>query len=306
MQHILVIHTGNLGDVVSGSVVVRLLLQKYARIHVFIRASFYGLFSGEPSIKEVCKESELQNQYFDIVVDLDSSAKSRKLMRLIRYGYAWGLYAGWFRKIKYKKLYDTQLPKHSAGHIVRDYYPLFHALGGIGSPLPRIPVIPDADLALKLEHFRVDAKGLIGLHIHASNAVRSLPLNLVINTMRDLHQKGFALALIAVDKNDVNEILHSLNFPVFYQSLSIARLKTLLLCLEHLIACDSGPLHLAAALGCKATGVYGPSMAKNYASTNIHVVEKVFPCRPCNQNKPCPYQRRCLQSITSQELTTQI
>ena len=309
---LLLIHTGNLGDLISASPVIYQLLSKYPILSVFIRKAFRGIFSGNPpamgTINEITEAQSIQKIHYDWVIDLDASSTSRKLLRSLKYNQAWGLYANWLKKLKHSRLYNKQFPKHQYGHIVRDYDPVYHALGGQGRPVPRLPTQTNSALVQELAALKTNRRGLIGLHVHASNSIRSLPLDIVIPLMQALHQHGFALALIASAENDSQTLLNALDFNVFFRPFNIADLKTVLQNLDYFIACDSGPLHLAAALGCKGTGIYGPSLAEHYASgsPDISSIEKTFDCRPCNQDKPCPYERRCLNSIEAEEVLARV
>ena len=309
---LLVIHTGNLGDLISASPVIYQLLSKHPILSVFIRKAFQGIFSGNSAatgtINEITEVQSIQKIHYDWIIDLDASSTSRKLLRSLKYNQAWGLYANWLKRLKHSRLYNKQFPKHQYGHIVRDYDPVYQALGGQGQPLPCLPVETNHTLTQELTALKTNKRGFIGLHMHASNPIRSLPLDMVIPLMQELHQRGFALALIASAENDSQTLLNALNFSVFFRPLNIADLKTMLQNLDYFIACDSGPLHLAAALGCKGIGIYGPSLAEHYASgsPDIRSIEKTFDCRPCNQDKPCPYQRRCLNSIKAEEVLAEV
>jgi heptosyltransferase-2 len=74
------------------------------------------------------------------------------------------------------------------------------------------------------------------------------------------------------------------------------------------VANDSGPLHVAAAVGARCLGLYGPvdprwSAPLTLVSKNIYRAE---PCSPCHQ-KVCPLGHHdCLEKITVEQVDTEL
>ncbi len=82
---------------------------------------------------------------------------------------------------------------------------------------------------------------------------------------------------------------------------SLGELEGLLYLADAVVAVDSGVLHLAAALGTKVVGLYGPS---NYNITGPcgdgHIIiTSNEDCSPCVKTK-CPYDRKCMKNIDAQ------
>jgi lipopolysaccharide heptosyltransferase I len=69
------------------------------------------------------------------------------------------------------------------------------------------------------------------------------------------------------------------------------------------VGADSGPLHLAAALGTKVLGLYGPKDPRTYGPywENARVVRKGVPCSPCTLRR-CA-RPECMTLITADEVT---
>jgi len=68
----------------------------------------------------------------------------------------------------------------------------------------------------------------------------------------------------------------------------IFQLAALIECCEHYITCDSGPMHISAAVGTHTIALFGPTDAvrhRPYGEANI-VIEKPIDCRPC-------YKKEC-------------
>src|SRR2546426_4571948 len=86
--------------------------------------------------------------------------------------------------------------------------------------------------------------------------------------------------------------------------LSIGELISLLSRSDLLISNDSGPLHLAAALGIRCVGLYGPETPQFYGpiSGSVTAIYKEVSCSPCMniydaKSFRCPYNARCMRAI---------
>lgn len=76
-----------------------------------------------------------------------------------------------------------------------------------------------------------------------------------------------------------------------------------------LVTNDSGPMHLAAALGTPCVALFGPETPDHYGPLGVghRVLYKRLPCSPClspfdGKLFPCPFDVRCLRSISVDEV----
>lgn len=85
---------------------------------------------------------------------------------------------------------------------------------------------------------------------------------------------------------------------------SLALLKEV----DFIIGNDSGNLHMAASVGTKVLGLYGPMpFDKWYALGENHILLKAdLPCMPCSLKKKCSYDKACLKSITVEQVINAI
>jgi len=70
---------------------------------------------------------------------------------------------------------------------------------------------------------------------------------------------------------------------------------------------DSGPMHMAAAMGLPVVGLFGatsPARSAPYGSADL-VVEGDAPCRPCYSRR-CPIDRACMHAITVERVLEMI
>lgn len=304
----LFIHTANLGDVVSAaSVVTGAALQ--GPVDIFLRKAFRGLFFGEHNITEV-DETSLDSQY-ERVIDLDSSSVSRALVKQIKSREKIGRYQNWIRRLKYSNIYTRQFAKNSYGHIVKDYRPIVQHLGCDPNKNPSLSAIPlNKELSEWFVHHGKDRNGMVVVHVEASNPIRSLPESLVLKIIEGLTKKNRWVLLLGTSSAALEALKKKADGKAAYLPFSIFELKAILPKAELFIGPDSGPMHLAAALGVPCLGVYGPTLAKEYAPLSlslglglgVRAVEREFSCRPCNQNRTCPFDRKCLNVIRAEEV----
>ena len=73
------------------------------------------------------------------------------------------------------------------------------------------------------------------------------------------------------------------------------------------VSCDTGPLHLCAALGIPTVSIFGPTdPVRNGAYGDIHeVVCKKLPCSFCYKRR-CPTQNECMDQVTVDDLFEQV
>jgi heptosyltransferase-2 len=75
--------------------------------------------------------------------------------------------------------------------------------------------------------------------------------------------------------------------------------------LRLLITNDSGPMHLASALGTSTLGVFGPTDWRETAPRGARaaIVRQDIPCAPCKLRE-CPIDHRCMREVTVDRVTT--
>ena len=148
----------------------------------------------------------------------------------------------------------------------------------------------------------------VGFHFGASLALRRMPIeeavSLLVHVSRQSQQQ-----LILIDAADTREFNSQLlaRLPNGTVELverwtgTLAELRDFLSTLDAFYAMDSGPAHVAAALGVKTTVFFGPnrSEASRPLGGHVTVVERnEVLCRPCDQHVCTnPHRQECLVGI---------
>ena len=149
---------------------------------------------------------------------------------------------------------------------------------------------------------------LIGFHFGASMLLRRMPVEeacaLVASFQDDAHTR-----LILVDAPDVRALNSAVleRLPARWAAGierwqgNLPELIEFLKRLDEFYAMDSGPAHLAAALGVKTTVFFGPnlSLAVRPLGHHVSVVERGdVACRPCDQHRCInPHRQECLTQL---------
>jgi heptosyltransferase-1 len=91
-------------------------------------------------------------------------------------------------------------------------------------------------------------------------------------------------------------------FPVIPPSLDLPELMALLAGARLVLGGDTGPLHLAAALGAPTLSLYGPTLARRNAPPGGRALQSPRPCAGCVKRR-CPQgQADCLAAIGPEEV----
>jgi ADP-heptose:LPS heptosyltransferase len=148
----------------------------------------------------------------------------------------------------------------------------------------------------------------IGFHFGASMVLRRMPVEEACALVASFQNQD-RTCLILVDAPDtralnsavVDSLPPKIAVKIERWQGSLKELMTFLTTLDQLYAMDSGPAHLAAALGVDTIVFFGPhlSTAVRPMGRNVTVVERGdVPCRPCDE-------RHCI-NLKYQECLTQV
>jgi heptosyltransferase-2 len=147
--------------------------------------------------------------------------------------------------------------------------------------------------------------GWIGLNPGAffGSAKRWIPARYAAAGDRLARESGGRVAIIggAAERPLAEAIASAMQTParVLTGSTTLADLVGVLAQLRLLVTNDSGPMHLAAALGVPVAAVFGPTDWRETAprGESARVVREPVECAPCKLRE-CPIDHRCMRGVT--------
>ncbi|CAG9000850.1 MAG: hypothetical protein CENE_02857 [Candidatus Celerinatantimonas neptuna] len=285
----LLINVSGLGDIIS-SIIVAQSLKQY-NVSYLIPSKFRGLFFCT-QYSEYTSDC-VPEQFFDLIIDLTGSRTSRQLIRFLKGKQKLGRYKNLLSRFKYSHLYHHQVPKYtSKDHIVWDYIPVLKFLNlSVGDTL----YLGD------ISNVNYDEKcpREVVIHIDADRSIRRIPESLVISFCRYFQKNNIPVRLVGTESDIAMKICKKVDGYPIYEQGTLVELKKWLQHTLVLIAPDSGVFHLGSALGVFTLGLYGPNTYQRAGSVNPNATEYSlnYNCRPCRQDKLCPYENRCMQHL---------
>jgi len=132
-----------------------------------------------------------------------------------------------------------------------------------------------------------------------------------IAMMCDSLQKDFGARIVftgaAAERDYIAEILSRMPAPAFNLAgrTNLRELACLFAGAALVISMDSGPLHLACAVGTPVVALFGPTAPWRTGpfGSRHSVVRKELACSPCYRKKKCPQgHHRCMEDITVEDV----
>ena len=317
-----------MGDNVFTLPAVQSLKKRFprARLTVLVRAGIASLWEMVEEVDEVIGYDlkgglkdlkgkmklikELRRRSFDLAVIFPRSFESALWPCLARIPHRWGYVEearGWLltRPVRSARGYRST-------HRVDYYYQLLEGEKG-GTPSPRLKVneklLEDARRLLSRKTSRRQWSSLVGLHPKSSyGPAKCWPLENYTRLARQLIREKQALVLIFGGKEE-REAARQLASAAGEGVINLAGETDLplLAALSYLcrlvVANDSGPLHLAAAVGTPVIGLFGSTdpRATGPRGRWARIIYKNVACGPCFR-RVCPTDLKCLTRITPEEV----
>ena len=202
------------------------------------------------------------------------------------------------------------------------------------APACRILAQPVLELGIAVENFhprirlpengeaagRLPAIGarFLALHPGSGSPNKVLPLDKLFAILAQLagEAPGCKLVIIAgdADKSLLIELIKRMPLPLrpiiqIIDQVDLCVLAETISRAEIYFGMDSGPTHLAAALGKKTVAVFGPTDPAVWAPPQpwVKIVTAHYPCAPCpdDRRRDCP-KALCLEAVKEQEIITAI
>lgn len=111
------------------------------------------------------------------------------------------------------------------------------------------------------------------------------------------------------DENDATQIYNALeNVSVLAPQTDLAEMAGLISHCNLVIANDSGPMHISAAMKIPTIGIFGPTDPKKhgpYSTISDYIIKDDLHCIICNK-LVCPYNHECMKELSSDILLSKV
>lgn len=337
IQKILAVEVNRLGDVINAVPALRALRAHfpYAEIWFLLRGPFVPLFENADFVNRVVGVSDssqiipllrtaarMRKERFDLSCSLSPVRRNTLLTLLGSSRYAVGylrpgrrrpnfLKESWVSSIGIKLVSQE---KYAQENIVESALKVCYALG-ISCP-ERSPRLEFSEKRIRIAEQELSSRGIapsmpsIVVHPFAGWRYREWPhANTIELIRRILSDSAIHVALIgARDEEDklkwMSEQIGNSEDITILAGENLATLAVLLRRSLLFIGNDSGPIHLASALGVPCIGLFGPALPHitGPVRTKNRFLYHSLECSPCRQRYCIRPQNSCLSLITVEEV----
>jgi ADP-heptose:LPS heptosyltransferase len=270
---VLVVRLGAMGDVVLTTGVLA-ALGKVAEVDCLVKPAFAPLLA--PLVRRVLPLGTALPRDYDAVLDLHDVLRTRILRwRLGVRTVVWHKRSHWENAAVRLRLH----PFRPTSHVTERYFVAAERL--IGHPMPREQ--PQLRLQPQWQGELVGfPAGAVALCPGAAWATKRWALDRFVTLAARIRARGLA---VIVTGNEADAERCSGHFPageIWAGRLSIGGLAAALARCHAVVTPDSGPLHLATALGVPAVALFGSTSPDQFDLSTHAVLRATLPCAPCH------------------------
>jgi lipopolysaccharide heptosyltransferase I len=327
-RHILLIKPSSLGDIVHAMPTCAAIRRTYpkARLTWLVKRQWAGLVERIEGVDRVwpvrstatgwlSQVSPLRAERFDLVVDLQGLFRSAAIGRLSGSPLLVGFDNGregspWFYS---KRVPVPQLEMHA----VDRYLLVAKAVGAGESGAPefrfRIPQADHDEVERLLTRSGVTpGAGWVAMNVSARWPTKRWPAESFAEVADRLQQEGYGAVVMisgSEERADVVRVSGLMKTPAIdlTGATTVGLLPALLSKASMLITNDSGPMHIAAAVGTPVVALFGPTSAVRTGpyGAGHEVLSGNVPCRPCF-SRTChnSLPLECLRMVSAQQVLT--
>ena len=319
---ILVLRFSALGDVLLTTPALEALKRAWPEAHIYYatKKAFQPLIEYHPSVKEVITLEQVETlwQYikrlrtyrFDCILDLHDKMRSRIIRTLL------GKRSSVWQERPWRDNIPVRLglrPYQAQKHIAQRYHEAVEQLVGNSLPKGKLtyhlkPGIIE-QVCNRIQKY-TENKPCIGVSPGATWATKQWPLNNFISLVERLTQLGYR-CLVTGTKSEsdlaeklVKEVPQTVNLC---GKLDLQELGAVITLCQMFIANDSGPMHMARALGVKTLTFFGSTDPKQFDFSGHKVLYAGIRCSPCHfyGRKSCPQKHfQCMHQISVEQALT--
>ena len=318
-MNILVLRLTALGDVLLTTPSIAALRAHFpdAAVDLCTSAAYAPLFAGHPHLRDVIpfdrrgstlrQAGALRARGYDVIVDLQHKVRTGVLARFARP----------VRRVVFVKRRGPDVWRGLVGKPLRpgvhtaELYQLALAELGVPAPLPgrgaplSLAVQPEA--AARVDAWLREADlgpRLIALAPGAAHATKRWPIEHFVELAERVRTRGLGVPIGIGGPPDVVYLraLAAAGVAVAPPELPLVELAALLARARALVVADSGPAHLAAAVGTPVVSLFGPTDPVRWAPYGVagRVVHRGLDCAPCSDHggPVCPLgTHACLRDL---------
>jgi heptosyltransferase-1 len=251
---------------------------------------------------------ELRAERYEVTLDFQSNFRSSLLARLSGARRRVAQPAPFAKEGSRLLATEAPAPVERSVHKIERNLRLLDALGVRPAQPPR-PVIPEPESARALAESFAGAKAPVILHpgVSAFGAFKAWRIEGYGALARALGARGERVAVAWGGAGELEAAKRVVALArgaaeLAPETRSVLDLAALLRRAALFVGADSGPLHLAAALGTRVVGLYGPKDPRTYGPywENARVVRKGVACSPCTLRR-CA-RPECMTLITADDV----
>jgi len=322
IKKILCIKPCGIGDIIHSTIVLENLKEYYpaAEIHYLTEEFAKRAVENNPFVKKVLTfrkkdfilkvVKKIKKEKFDLIFDFWSNPKTAQMTFLSGAKYRVGFdHRG--RRYAYNiktKSNDSKL------HAAENHLVLLEYLG--------IPIISKKILFYLSDNEIKFAKRFIKQNVQSESIIGILPSGgweskrcepekwiEICKAINGKFKVKFLILWGPGDEDDVEKIRLGLNeFAIKIPKTTVGELSGLINECDLVIANDSGPMHISAALGIPTLGIFGPTNPvahRPYSVNSEYVIKKDLHCIICNK-LTCPYDHECMKELPVDEVIQKV
>lgn len=323
MKKVLIVRVSSLGDIILTQPIIQAVAARGDRVTLLVQPGYAALAAQLPGVHEVVTVQQDKQQQYDLLLDLQVTARSRRACAGIKFK----------KKIHYQKhslarrllvrplgrsIFWNRWSGLKNNQSVVQWYAWAARQAGyaITSQWPILNVTPaQRQSAIKLmgANKLSPEQPLAVLAPGARWVTKQWPLDRFAELAVRLSHQGFRVLVVGTAADGWQQTVLPAAKPGSISSLTgqtnLLQLAALLQMSRIVITNDSGPMHLGLAVGSKVIAMFGPTVgAFGFMPTDhprAYVIQHNLPCRPCSLHgsNHCPLgHHECMMKINVEQV----
>jgi ADP-heptose:LPS heptosyltransferase len=303
-----------MGDCLLLTSPVRALKEAFPgfRVSVLVEPKFADCFAGNPDFSEVlvargkyATATRLLLRRFHAIINLHGGTTS-----LFYSCMAWGRRVG-VEHYRGSFLYNGLVPPpDSAAHTVESTMAIFRWLGLRQNAAPPLRFEKHAAAAARVEKTLKGRKYAV-IHPGSVMSTKRWEPARFAHIARDLSKRGLTIVVTSGPGEEVyaGQVARQIEKSVILLGLSIPEVAELVRGAALYVGNDSGPMHLAAAVGTPTVAIWGSSDSRRWHPWGVdhRVVQNPFECNPCPGYRCLVADSPlCIESVTVEQVDTAV